>query len=554
MNTRDYLNGNSSEGYNFFGGHKRKSGGYIFRLLAPSAESVSLIGDFNDWQESPMRKYSTGVFSVSIKDAKPGDKYQYLIKGEDGIIRKKIDPFSKKLSLKNESSVLVDESFKFKYKKVKKQAKNIYQVHLGSLLKQDKKPMDIYKDLVLHLKENNFSHLQLMPVSEYKNYKQRGYSSLNLFAFSERYGDLSDFKKFIDLLHKEKIALIIELDLAEFDKDPIYLDNFDGTNLYNYDYDNIKYNYWGSINFDPSKNLVKSYLLSLVDYYSKKLNIDGIFFSSVENMIYWQADKNRGVNDSWLELIRNLNQNLKDNNVLSIAGFNGIYEDYDLGFDLIYDNEFRSMVDIFKKPPIDRANYKLDIENIVKNSSDSKILGFSHVDSSLNEASLAMKMYSEDMKISQLKTLMLFLYSLKSSKLIFMGDEFSDFKTFSVYEEFNVKNFGKNQITFNNFFKDLTLLFYKEKALSNNKSICKLLDIEGYSIYAFERKYNDQELLIIVNFTDIEYEVKNSYKLKELINTNDLAYDGDGNINGDLDKNDNIFLGAFNSAIFKIIK
>lgn len=185
MNTREYLEGKSLDGYKFFGPHKRKSNDYIFRVLAPGANNVFISGDFNDWDKTPLRKYSTGVFSVSISEAKDNDRYQYFIEDSEGKLYKKLDPYSKKINLDEEVSVLESTAYKFKYKKVSTKPKNIYQIHLGSLFRDKKDKKKVYEKIVEHLKENNFTHVQVMPISEYKNYKQMGYSSLGLFAFSE---------------------------------------------------------------------------------------------------------------------------------------------------------------------------------------------------------------------------------------------------------------------------------------------------------------------------------------------------------------------------------
>nr|WP_072537474.1 alpha amylase C-terminal domain-containing protein [Anaerococcus mediterraneensis] len=551
MNTRDYLNGKSADGYEFFGAHK-KDKGYIFRLLAPQAQAAYIVGDFNNWEKTALRKYNTGVFSISIDQANANDRYQYIIEDKDGNLYTKIDPYSKKISMDEKSSVIVDDAYKFKYKKIKSKVKNIYQLHLGSLFRQDKDREAILDELINHLKTNNFSHLQFMPVNEYVNYKQMGYSSIGLFSLSERYGDIIGFKKFVDRLHKEKIGIIVEIDTAEFDPNPIYLDYFDESNLYNYDYDNIKYNYFGSINFDPKKNLVKSYLASFMKYYTKDLNIDGIYFSSVENNIYWQGDFSRGINDDWISLLKDLNEIIKAYKSISIAGFNGSFVDYDLGFDYIFDREFSTMVEVFQDLPINRANYQRYIKNLIANGNEKKIFGFSYVDSYTNEASLAMKIHSDDNKIKQLKTLFTFLYSLKSSKLIFMGDELSDFKTFSIYDGFEFNNFNQDQKTFNDFYKDLSDLYKKSKALSDPDSMINELEIEGYSIYAYERSFEKERLLVIVNFTDISYEIKSPYDLDELINTDELVYGGSGNINLKVEKGDEIMFGPFTAAIFKI--
>ena len=552
MNTRDYINGKSAEGYEFFGAHNRKAKDYIFRVLAPDAKNVYLAGDFNNWEKTPLRKYSTGVFSVTVDEANEADRYQYFIEDSSGNLYKKLDPYSKKICLDEEVSVIENSNYKFKNKKVTDKPKNIYQIHLGSIFRGKEYKKKVYNNLVAHIKENNFSHVQIMPISEYKNYKQMGYSSIGLFAFSERYGSHDDFKYFVDLLHKEKIGVIAELDIAEFDPNFLYLDKFDGTNIYNYDYDNIKYNYFGSINFDPDKNLVKSYLLSVVNFYLKELRLDGIFFPAVENMVYWQGDRNRGINESWLDLIREINSLIKANKAYSIAGVNGVYEDLNLGYDLVFDSEFRKIVEVFQRVPMERAGYQAYIRNLIQNGLSSKVFGFSYVDSFLNEANLAMKMYSEDRKIDQLKTLFTFLMTLKSSKLIFMGDELADMRTFSIYNDFNVSEIVNQN--FNEYYKDLAKIFLSTKALSEDDSEVKIFDVDGYSIYAYERSFRNERYLIIVNFTDIGYEITSPYMLNEIINTNDLKYEGTGNINGKINKDEEIGIEAFGSAIFKIEK
>lgn len=551
MNTRDYLNGKSSEGFEFFGAHKRKDKDYIFRLLAPEAKNVYLAGDFNNWEKAPLRKYSTGVFSVSIDGVKDGDRYQFFVEDKDGNLYKKLDPYSKKISLDEGVSIIYDSTYKFKHKKANSKPKNIYQVHLGSLFRDRKDKVKVYENLIGHLKENHFTHIQLMPISEYKNYKQMGYSSLGLFAFSERYGSLDDFKYFVDLLHKEKIGLIVELDIAEFDPDFLYLDKFDGTNLYNYDYENIKHNYYGSINFDPEKNLTKSYLLSLVNYYVKELRVDAIYFPSAENMLYWQGDINRGINEAWLDLLKNINSLINKNKSYSLAGFNGVYEDLGVDFDLVFDSGFRKITEVFQKLPIDRASYQAYIRNLIQNENPSKIFGFSYVDSFLHEANLAMKMFSDDKKIEQLKTLFSFLMTLKSSKLIFMGDELADMRTFSIYNDFNPEEISNKE--FNAYYKDLATIFLTNKAFSSDESEVKIFDIDGYSIYAYERSFKKEKFLVLVNFTDIDYEITSPYSLEEIINSNDLKYGGSGNINGKVKKGEEIGIEAFGSAVFKIV-
>ena len=550
MNTRDFLDGKSFDGYKFFGAHK-KDKGYILRVLAPNAEKVSIIGDFNDWQKQSMRKYSTGVFSITIDKAKVGDTYQYVISSGDKEV-KKIDPFAKSIIYDEKSSQIVNDSYKYKYKGKKNLPNNILQVYLGTLFNNKEKTSDeIYRDIITHAKENSYTSILLMPINEYQNYKSLGYSSLNLFSFSKRYGDITSFRKFVDECHKEKLQVIVELDISEFDPDKCGLSDFDGTDLYNYKYKDIYYNYYEQANFDISGPVSKSYIKSAVDYNLNDYNLDGIYFSSIENSIYWQGDVARGINKNWVDFIKEINDYIVSKGAVSLASFNGIYN-MDLGFSCVFDFKSKTLINMLKDEPHKRDYYKNYITDLIKNSDSNEILGFSYVDSYQNEANLAMKIYSDDKKLDQLKTLFLFLFSLKSPKLLFMGDDCGDLRTFSQYQIFNFDDKSDMISGLNDFYRDISKLYLDTDILSHPLSKTELLDVEGYSLYAYKRTYKNEAYLVVVNFTDIDYQIESSFNLDELINTQDLSYSGSGNINGNISKGDTINIEAYSSAIFKI--
>lgn len=544
MDTKSFLKGRSTNAYTFFGNHK-KNQGYIFRVYAPNARKVEIIGDFNDWQGQNLRRYSSGVFSTTIKNAKENDRYQYKIYNQYGTEIKKIDPFARKISLDENCALVGDIEYIFKNKKVKTKVKNIYQVHLGSLFKDEEFSFD---KLINHCKSNNFDWISFLPLAEYENYKSYGYKNLSLFAFSQRYGQADKFKEFIDLAHKNNIGVIAELDIYEFDNNKFSLDNFDGSNIFGYDYEDIKYNYYGGVNFDPSKNISKSYLLSVINYWLNEFNLDGIMLTNIENAIYWQGDENRGLNENWILLLKDIIDLIHKNDAYVLASFNGVY-DLDLNFDYIYDLSFREIIRIMQKAPFDRDNYKNIVQKLIMADNSNKILGFTYVDSYLDEASLAMKMYGED-KISQLKSLFTLLYSLNSSKILFMGDELADFETFSVFEPMNINSDNKQNQAFIKFYNDLVDLYKNE--LNLNLSNTKILDIGGYSIYAFIKEFDTKKYLVIINFTDIEYKIKSPFVIKEILNSENLDYGGNGNINGTTNKGDFINIMPFASAIFKI--
>lgn len=553
MDTRQYLNGKSKDGYKFFGSHKKEKG-YIFRILAPNASRVEVIGDFNDWKGQSLRRYSTGVFSITVKNAKEDDRYQYIVYDRDGRARKKLDPFSKSISTDENCSLVAYPTYKFKNKKISNEFLNIYQVHLGSLLKDKTKTIkEHYENLISHAKENKFTHIYLLPLTEYRDYKSMGYASIGLFALSQRYGSIDVLKEFIDKCHKEYIGVIAELDLGEFDPDSYYLSYFDGMRLYDYDYDDIRYNYYGSMNFDYSKNASRSYLLSVVNFWLEEFLLDGISIANAENIIYWQGDKNRGINQAAKGFLEETIKLIKNNKALALASFNGIY-DLDLDFDYVYDYAMRAIIRILQRPAYQRNSYKKEVFSLINSDNSKKILGYSYIDAYLDEASLAMKMYGMTDKYDQLKALLVLTYSLNSAKMLFMGDEIGDLDTFSVYKNIDFNNISKDQINFNNFYKDLASLCKENKVLSSRRSSTKILDISGYSIYAYIIEDRGQKLLIVVNLTDIEYSIKSSYKLNELINTHNLSYGSSGNINGSIKKDEKIHIQAYGAAIFEIKK
>ena len=458
MDTRKYLEGEGYDGYKFFGNHKKANNSYIFRILAPNAKNVYIIGDFNLWTEEKLRKYSTGVFSKTIKNVKEFDKYLYVIENENGKKYYKLDPYAKLIDKENENSIVYDKSYKFSYKYKNKKNLNIYQMsakNFDGKIFEDEKNMDKF---IRYLKENNFSHIDFMPIFANRPKEDFSYGSSFYFAINDTYIEIKKIKLFIDLCHKNKLGIIFEIDISSFDPFEKYLNKFDGSNMYNYDYDDILYNYSGLINIDPTKNLAKSFILSFVTYLIKEFNIDAIAIVNLENLIFWQGDKSRGYNENWLGFIRNINEYINDLNKISIGFYNSIWKNdikEDLGFDLIYDRTLAKLIKINQKNPFERANYSYIVKNIIENDYKNYILGFNYFDSLSEGASLSMKMNSNDKKYDQLKTLFLLVYTLNSHKMIFSSDEFGSLETFNFDKKINIFKQNESEKDFNEFYKKL---------------------------------------------------------------------------------------------------
>ena len=545
MDTRKYLEGKVYDGYEFFGNHKKANNSYIFRILAPNAKNVYIIGDFNLWTEEKLRKYSTGVFSKTIKNVKEFDKYLYVIENENGKKYYKLDPYAKLIDKENENSLVYDKSYKFSYKYKNKKNLNIYQMSAKNFygkIFEDEKNMDKF---IRYLKENNFSHIDFMPIFANRFKEDFSYGSSFYFSINETYIEIEKIKLFIDLCHKNKLGIIFEIDISSFDPFKKYLNKYDGSNMYNYDYDDIFYNYSGLINIDPTKNLAKSFVFSFVTYLIKEFNIDAIAIANLENLIFWQGDKSRGYNENWLGFIRNINEYINDLNKISIGFYNSIWENdikEDLGFDLIYDRTLAKLIKINQKNPFERANYSYIVKNIIENDYKNYLLGFNYFDSLSEGASLAMKMNSNDKKYDQLKTLFLLVYTLNSNKMIFSSDEFGSLDTFNFDKKINIFKQNESEKDFNEFYKKLSDFYIRNKNLYENESKTKILEIEGYSLYAFKRIYKNEEYLVIINLTDLEYKIDLPEKIEKVLTSYNENYHS---------KN-KLYIPAFGSGIFKI--
>lgn len=545
MDTRKYLEGKGYDGYKFFGNHKKANNSYIFRILAPNAKNVYIIGDFNSWTEEKLRKYSTGVFSKTIKNVKEFDKYLYVIENENGKKFYKLDPYAKLIDKENENSIVYDKSYKFSYKYKNKKNLNIYQMsakNFDGKIFEDEKNMDKF---IQYLKENNFTLIDFMPIFANSFKEDFSYGSSFYFSINENYIEIEKIKLFIDLCHKNKLGIIFEIDISSFDPFVKYLNKFDGSNMYNYDYDDILYNYSGLINIDPTKNLAKSFVLSFVTYLIKEFNIDAIAIANLENLIFWQGDKSRGFNENWLGFIRNINEYINDLNKISIGFYNSIWKNdikEDLGFNLIYDRALAKLIKINQKNPFERANYSYIVKNIIENDYKNYLLGFNYFDSLSEGASLAMKMNTNDKKYDQLKTLFLLVYTLNSNKMVFSSDEFGSLETFNFDKKINIFKQNESEKDFNEFYKKLSDFYIRNKNLYENESKTKILEIEGYSLYAFKRIYKNEEYLVIINLTDLEYKIDFPEKIEKVLTSYNENYHS---------KN-KLYIPAFGSGIFKI--
>lgn len=582
-----YLNGNSKLGHKIFGSIK-KDDGYVFRLYAPKADRVLIKGDFSNWQEIPMFKNEKyGYFYKFIK-AKEGDYYKYVIESQ-GNIFEKFDPYGKYFDMSPEfATKIIDTSYDFSDEKwMEKREKNfdkpvnIYEIHLGSWLRYNSMPniLDIVDKLISYVKDMGYTHIELMPITEHPYYPSWGYQVSGFFAMSSRYGSIKDLQKFVDICHQNDIGVIFDFVIVHFAEDYYALKYFDGTSLYESDYKDLQYSEWGSLNFDYSKGHVRSFMKSAINFWIENCHFDGIRIDAVSNMIYYDGNKNRGVNPNNIKFLKELNRDLSNDypNFMKIAEDSSSYEfvtgknsQESLGFDYKWDlGWMNDTCKYFEVDSINRHMYQGKINfSMFYFYRENFLLPLSHDEVVHLKKPMINKMngFYED-RFKQLKLLNTYQMTHPGKKLNFMGNEFATFDEWNENESLNwdILKFPIHS-DFKNFVKDLNFLYKDNPSFYKNDFdekgfLWKVVDDNINSVFAYERLAEDQRFLIVLNMTNT---YKKSYPIfydeelifVEKINSLSEKYGGDKykreNIKINKGENLELELWEYEAVVFEI--
>lgn len=552
-----YIEGNSNEGHKIWGAIACGDG-YIFRLYAPNADKVYIKGDFTNWKNLEMTKnVDYGYFFIKL-DAKVNDYYKYVIV-KDGNYVDHADPYSKAMDYEGDfASLITDDSYEFADEDfIEKRSKNfnnpmnIYELHIGSWIRYGDRVnfLDIVDGLIKYVKEMNYTHVEIMPITEYPYYPSWGYQSTGFFATSSRYGRPLDFKKFVDLLHQNGIGVILDVVAVHFASDYYGLKTFDGSFLYESPYEDLTYSQWGSINFDYSKAHVRSFMKSSFSYWIENFHLDGIRVDAVSYMIYYNGNENRGVHKDNIYFIKDLNQTLKEKyeDVMLIAEDSSSYplvtEDVlngGLGFDYKWDlGWMNDTIKYFKVDSYNRSHYHNKITfSMFYFYNEKFILPLSHDEVVHLKGSMINKMNgSYEDKFKQLKVLYTYQMAHPGKILNFMGNEIATFDEWNENASINwdIKSYPKHD-DLNRFVKDINYLYknnpafykydYEEKGF---KWI--VVDDSNTSVFAFERVAENSRFLIVLNMTNTyhgSYEIYYDENLtfEEKINSFNPRYGG----------------------------
>ena len=363
--TYDFLMGQCIEAHNYFGAHFVKQDGVdgvVFRLYAPCANDVSVIGEWNGWDvgANKMNKIDDcGIWEIFIPGLSNYQSYKFHFLNAKGKYVDKIDPFAFFAEMRPGTCSKLFDNKNFAWHDdewLRQRTRNfdspmsIYEMHLGSWWgnAEDGHTLsyeEIADKLIPYIKGMGYTHVEFMPLVQYPFDGSWGYQGTGFFAIDSRYGNPFQLMSLVDRLHQAGIGTIIDFAPVHFAKDKWALAEYDGTRMFEYN-NKWRISPWGSYQFDLGKDPVRSFLMSAINYFVDYFHFDGVRVDAVSNIIYYNGDSSIGLNDGAVEFIKRLNAkiHIAHNSVMMIAedstafaGTTKPTEQGGLGFDYKWD-------------------------------------------------------------------------------------------------------------------------------------------------------------------------------------------------------------------------
>ena len=464
----DFHRGTCIRAYELLGCHRtvrRGKAGYVFRVWAPNAKSICVVGEFNFWNQEdlPMERLERGVWEVFTTRGYEGCPYKYYIVRPDGTAVYKADPYGTRAACLPDTSSLICTEEKHTWgdgrwirdcslRSPLTSPMNIYEMHLGSWRRKEDGSVYTYAELAgpltTYLKDMGYTHVEFMPLSEYPYDPSWGYQVTGYYAPTFRYGEPEGLRTLVDTLHRAGIGVILDWVPAHFPKDEQGLYEFDGSCCYELSDPSMnEHPEWTTRIFDFGKPEVKSFLVSNVVYWLEKFHIDGLRVDAVSSMLYldygrthYKPNRFGGrENLEAMELLRAVNRAAFSvrPNALMVAEESTSFPmitkpDFDGGLGFLFKWNMGWMNDTIRYMQTDPIYRKYKHNSLTFSMtyafSENFILPLSHDEVVHGKASLINKMPGEyDQKFSNLRAMFAYMMAHPGKKLSFMGNEFAQF-------------------------------------------------------------------------------------------------------------------------------
>jgi 1,4-alpha-glucan branching enzyme len=555
--------------------------GTAFSVWAPNASAVSLIHDNNYWDKAtnPMVKIgNSGIWETFLPDVGPGLRYKFAICTPWGQWVDHADPMARQCELPPSTASIVNESeYSWNDKKwMQERAKfeswrspvSVYEVHLGSW-RVGLSYKQLAVELIEYVKEQGFTHIEFLPVTEHPYAPSWGYQVTGFFAPTSRFGTPDEFRYLVDKLHEAGIGVILDWVPAHFPKDEWALAKFDGTSLYEHaDPRQGEHPDWGTLVFNFGRNEVRNFLVASALYWLEEFHIDGLRVDAVASMLYLDYSRKEG---EWvpnqfggrenLEAVQFLQEATSTAykhhpGIMMIAeestawpgvtkdtGFGGLGFGYKWNMGWMHDT-----LQYLSHEPIHRMYHHNEITfSVLYAWSENFMLPLSHDEVVHGKGSLVNKFPGDRwQKLAQLRALYGYMWSHPGKKLLFMGSEFGQNDEWSASDglqwyltEFDEhKGVQKVVSDINHKYKTTEALWQKDNFPEGFQWLVG--DDGAANVIAYARwSDSGKPLISVTNWSPVPHENYRMYipktgKYREVLNTDDLKYGGSGVTNSEV--------------------
>ena len=564
------------DAFRYLGCHPADGEGYVFRVWAPNAEAVHVVGAFNFWnpEDLPMQPIGAGVWEAVSVYAKAGQAYKYCVTGRSGCTVYKTDPYGRRCCALPETSSIICPPPQFRWHDAAYRARtakqtaisrpvNIYEVHAGSWKRHEDGSYLSYEELaaelVPYVRDMGYTHIELLPIMEYPYDPSWGYQVTCYFAPTHRYGTPEQLMQFVDACHKAGLGVILDWVPAHFPKDENGLFEFDGSCCYELSDPSMnEHPDWTTRIYDYGKPEVQSFLISNACYWLSEFHVDGIRVDAVASMLYLDYNRKQFKPNRYggrenleaIDFLRNLNAAAfkADPAAMMIAEESTAFPmvtkpAYDGGLGFLFKWNMGWMNDMLKYMSLDPLWRKGDHNALTFSMtyaySENFILPLSHDEVVHGKCSLINKMPGNyDDKFNNLRVFFAYQMAHPGKKLNFMGNEFAQFIEWNYKQglDWLLLDYDRHR-QMQSFVRTLNHFYLENRCLWENDS-----DWDGFrwlscddrdnSVIAFRRRSRKgQEMIAVCNFCPV---LREDYRLplpkagwyRPVLNTDDAKFGG----------------------------